>query len=154
MNSRCKTATFGVPARWSLGEGPKGQKPFNLNYKVNFKDFKPNIVCFLKNERYKTYQMGFSFSRLGYAPREAWEPHPLGPWGGAKRSNIIRSQFQSQFQRFYNQTLCVFSHMKDIKPIRRDLHKVPWVMPKGLGSKKKIFSDNGHVAYQIKGNEQ
>ena len=31
-------------------------------------------------------------------------PHPLGPWGGAKRSNIIKSQPQSQFQRFLNQT--------------------------------------------------
>ena len=28
-------------------------------------------------------------------------PHPLGPWGGAKRSNIIKSQSQSQFQRFF-----------------------------------------------------
>ena len=42
-------------------------------------------------------------------------PHPLGPWGGAKRSNIIKSQSQSQFQRFLNQTLCVFSQLKDIK---------------------------------------
>ena len=33
-------------------------------------------------------------------------PHPLGPWGGAKRSNIIKSQSQSQFQRFFNQTFC------------------------------------------------
>ena len=40
-------------------------------------------------------------------------PHPLGPWGGAKRSNII-SELQSQFQRFLNQTLCIFSQMKDI----------------------------------------
>ena len=42
-------------------------------------------------------------------------PHPLGPWGRAKRSNIIKYQSQSQFQRFLNQTLCVFSQMKDIK---------------------------------------
>ena len=41
-------------------------------------------------------------------------PCPLGPWGGAKRSNIIKSELQSQFQRFLNQTLCIFSHMKDI----------------------------------------
>ena len=27
-------------------------------------------------------------------------PLPLGPWGGAKRSNIIKSELQSQFQRF------------------------------------------------------
>ena len=41
-------------------------------------------------------------------------PRPLGPWGGAKRSNIMKSELQSQFQRFLNQTLCIFSHMKDI----------------------------------------
>ena len=55
-------------------------------------------------------------------------PHLLGPWGGAKRSNIIKSQLQSQFQRFLNKTLCVFSQMKDIKHIRQDFHLVPWVM--------------------------
>ena len=36
-------------------------------------------------------------------------PHPLGPYGGVKWSNIIKSQSQSQFQRFLNQ-LCVSSH--------------------------------------------
>ena len=41
-------------------------------------------------------------------------PRPLGPWGGAKRSNFIKSELHSQFQRFLNQTLCIFSHMKDI----------------------------------------
>ena len=56
-------------------------------------------------------------------------PRPLGPWGGAKRSNIIKTQLQSQFERFFNQTLCVFSHMKDIKHIRRDFHLAAWVMP-------------------------
>ena len=57
--------------------------------------------------------------------------HLLGPWGGAKRSNIIKYQLQSQFQRFLNQTLCVFSQMKDIKHIRRDFHSLAWVMPQG-----------------------
>ena len=103
-------------------------------------------MCLLTHERYKTYQTGFSFGRLGHAPgvglrgtvgglgvknfffsksnqiwcvsylhewhmhrRHFWGPHPLGPWGGAKRSNIIKSELQSQFQRFLNQTLCIFS---------------------------------------------
>ena len=60
-----------------------------------------------------------------------WGPHPLGPWGGAKMSNIIKSQLQSQFQRFLNQTLCIFSQMKDIQHIRRDFHSAAWVMPRG-----------------------
>ena len=58
-------------------------------------------------------------------------PNPLGPWGGAIRSNIIKSQSQSQFQRFLNQTLCALSQLKDIKHIRRDFHSVTLVMPQG-----------------------
>ena len=78
-------------------------------------------------------------------------PAPWGPGEGPKGQillNTIKFQLQSQFQRFLNQTLCVFSQMKDIKHIRRDFHSLAWVMPKGsdLGvpwgvewSKKKIF---------------
>ena len=58
------------------------------------------------------------------------------PSGEAKRSNIIKFQLQSQFQRFV---------LKDIKQIRRDFHLAAWVMPQGwdlgvpwgLGGKKK-----------------
>ena len=54
---------------WGLGEGPKGQISLNLYYSlVNFKDFKPNFVCLLTNERYRIYQTGFSFDCLGDAP--------------------------------------------------------------------------------------
>ena len=61
-------------------------------------------------------------------------PAPWGPGEGPKGQislNIIKFQLQSQFQRFFNQTLCVFSHMKDIKHIRQDFHLVAWVMPQG-----------------------
>ena len=58
-------------------------------------------------------------------------PRPLGPWGGAKRSNIIKFQLLSQLQILLNQTLCVFSQMKDMKHIRRDFYSVTWVMPQG-----------------------
>ena len=108
-------------------------------------------MCLLTNKRYKSYQTGFSFGRLGHAPgvglggtvggwwvpkifflkfNQIWcvsylhechiqlhsflGPGPLGPWGGVKRSNIIKSELQSQFQRFSNHTLCIFSQMKDI----------------------------------------
>ena len=47
--------------------GSKGQISINFNYKVNFKDFFPNLVCVLTNKRYKTYQTGFLFCRLGIA---------------------------------------------------------------------------------------
>ena len=36
--------------------------------------FKPDFVCLLTNQRYKTYQMRFSFGRLGHAPG-------VGLWG-------------------------------------------------------------------------
>ena len=48
-------------------------------------------------------------------------PAPWGPDKGPKVQislNIIKFQLQSQLQRFFNQTLCVFSHMKDIKHIQ------------------------------------
>ena len=60
-------------------------------------------------------------------------PPPPAALGRGQRSNIIKSQLLSQFQMFSNQTLCVFSQMKDIKLIRQDIHWVPWVMPEGLG---------------------
>ena len=44
---------------------------------------------------------------------------------------IIKLQLQSQFQRFLNQTLRVFSEIKDIKHIRRDFHLAAWGMPQG-----------------------
>ena len=69
---------------------------------------------------------------MGRATSNCFWSRPLGPWGGAKRSNIIYFQLQSQFQRFLYQTVCVFSQIKDTKHIKRDLHHVAWVMPQGL----------------------
>ena len=88
MNGTRTGAIFLVLAPWGLGEGPKGQISLNLNYKVNFKDFKPNFVYLLTNERYKTYQTGFSFGRLGHA--QGWD---LGvPWGGwGVKKNFFRN---------------------------------------------------------------
>ena len=59
-------------------------------------------------------------------------PRPLGR---GKRSNIIKFQLLSQFQRFLKQTLLVFSQKKDIKHIRRDFHLAVWVwgVPGGWG---------------------
>ena len=63
-----------------------------------------------------------------------FDPAPWGPGEGPKGQislNIIKFQLLSQFQRFLNQTLCVFSQMKDIKHIRRDFHLAACVMPQG-----------------------
>ena len=58
------------------------------------------------------------------------------PWGPVERpkgqlSLNFNNLLQSQIQCFWNQTLCVFSQMKDIKHIRRDFYSVAWVMPQG-----------------------
>ena len=148
----CATAHFFGPDPWGPGEGPKGSNIIEYHFSIKksiSKIFKPNIVCLLTNERYKTYQTGFSFGRLGHAPwlglggtvgglggqkkisRNSarfgvWVtymnatcnstiflgPRPLGHLWGAKRSNIIKSELQSHFQRFLNQTVCIFSRMK------------------------------------------
>ena len=117
-----------------------------------------NFLCVLINERYKTYQTGFLACRLGHALRVGlggaegskiifcpvvcplcylllnhWTKfnQTLGTWGWVKRSNIIKFQFQSQFQRFLYQTLCVFSQMKDTKHIRWDFILSPGSCPRG-----------------------
>ena len=62
------------------------------------------------------------------------DPPPWGPGEGLNGQislNIIKFQLQSHFQRFLNQTLCVFSEMIDIKHIRLDFHLATWVMPQG-----------------------
>ena len=71
---------------------------------------------------------------LGMQRHNFFSPAPWGPGEGPKGqipSNIIKFQLQSLFERFFNQTLCVFSQMKDIKHIRWDFHLAAWVMPRG-----------------------
>ena len=73
---------------------------------------------------------------MGRATALFFGPAPWGPWEGPKGQislNIIKCQLQSQFQRFLNPTLCVFSQMKDIclKHIRRGFHLAAGVMPQG-----------------------
>ena len=90
INATCNGTIFWVPTPWGLGEGQKGQISLNLNYKVNFKDFWPNFVYLLTNERYITYQRGFLFGRLGHA--QGWD---LGvPWGGGVGFNLFFQKFK------------------------------------------------------------
>ena len=82
--------------------------------KIFSSEIQPNLVC----EIHEWHMQGHNFFGL----------QPPGPWGGAKRSNIIKFHLQSQFQIFLSQTLCVFSQIKKIKHIRRDFHSVAWVI--------------------------
>ena len=92
MNGICNGTIFWVPAPWGPGKGPKGQMSLNLNYKVISKIFKPNFVYLLTNDRYITYQTGFSFGLLGHA--KGWDSGV--PWGG-----------QICFSPKFNQIWCV-----------------------------------------------
>ena len=76
MNGVCNSNFFGGHAPGGTGKGSKGQISFNFKYKVNFNDFYTKLcVCsYLTNERYKTYQTGFSFCCLGHDPG-------VGIWG-------------------------------------------------------------------------
>ena len=59
---------FWSPPPGALGRGQKVKYHKISITKSISKIFKPNFVCLLTNERYKTYQTGFSFRRLGHAP--------------------------------------------------------------------------------------
>ena len=120
---------------WVMPQGSDLGVPWGVEWSKKIPKF--NQICCVSNlHQYATAQC-------------FWSP-PLGPWGGAKRSNFIKSQSQSQFQRFLNQTLCVFSQIIDIKHIRRDFHSVAWVMPQGwdlgvpwgVGGVQKLFFPN------------
>ena len=64
MNGACNVKKiFGPP----LGRGQKVRYHLILITKSISKIFIQNFVCVLTNERYKTYQMGFLFCRLGHA---------------------------------------------------------------------------------------
>ena len=58
---------FGSPAPWGLWEGPKVKYHLISISKSISNIFKPKVVCLLTNERYKTYQTGFSLGPLGHA---------------------------------------------------------------------------------------
>ena len=59
---------FLAPPPGALGRGQKVKYHLISITKSISKIFIPNFVCVLTNERYKTYQTGFSFCRLGHAP--------------------------------------------------------------------------------------
>ena len=58
-------------------------------------------------------------------------PAPWTPGEGPKCQISLNFYYKVNFKYFLNQTLCVFSQMKDIKHIRQDFHSIAWVMPQG-----------------------
>ena len=70
MNGARNIKNFLAPSPGALGRGQKVKYHLISITKSISKFFIPNFVCVLTNERYKTYQMGFLFCRLGHALRE------------------------------------------------------------------------------------
>ena len=68
MNGACNVKLFLAPPPGALGRGQKVKYHLISITKSIAKIFIPNFVCVPTNERYKTYQTGFIFCRLGHAP--------------------------------------------------------------------------------------
>ena len=67
MNGTCNGTIYWVSGPLGPWGGAKRSNIINSQL-LRFQRFKPNFVCLVTNERYKTYQTEFSFHRLGYAP--------------------------------------------------------------------------------------
>ena len=79
----------------------------------------------------------------------------LAPGEGSKGQVTLNFNYKVNFKDFYTK-LCVFSHKKDKKQVKRDVHYIALVMPQGwdfgaLGCPGGHFFKHGHVAYQIDG---
>ena len=75
------TSNFFAPPSWALGRGQKVKYHLISITKSISKICVPNFVCVLTNERYKAYQMRFSFCRLGHAP-------VAGLWGAGGAQGV------------------------------------------------------------------
>ena len=68
------------------------------------KIFIPNFVSVLTNERYKTYQTGFSFCDTGHAP--GWDFGVLGVPRGSKKIFFKQGHPAYQIDRDDEQNKC------------------------------------------------
>ena len=78
---------FFAPPPGALGRGQKVKYHLISITKSISKIFIPNFVCVLTNEKYKTYQTGFSFCPLGHAPG-------VGLWGAGVPSGSKKKIFK------------------------------------------------------------
>ena len=88
MNGACNVKRFFGPHPMALGRDQKAKYHLISNTKSFSKILLPNFVCALTNERYKTYQTGFSFYHLGHAPG-------VGLWGTGGCSGSKKNFFSN-----------------------------------------------------------
>ena len=87
MNGACNVKLFLALPPGALERGKKVKYHLISITKPISKIFIPNFVCVLTNERYKTYQTGFSFCRLGHAPGS-------GLWGAGGAQGVKKKNFK------------------------------------------------------------
>ena len=100
------------------GVGLGGTVGGGWSKKIFFSEIQPDLVCELLTS------MAQAMAQLFWSP-------PPGALGRGQKVKYHYLNHKVNFKDFLNQTLCVFSQMKDIKHIRRDFHSVAWVMPQG-----------------------
>ena len=88
MNGACNGKLFLAQPPGTLGRGQKVKYHLISITKSISKIFIPNFVCVLTNERYKTYQTGFSCPRGG----------TLGCWGCPGGQKIILKNGHGAYQ--------------------------------------------------------
>ena len=88
---------FSAPPPGALGRGQKIKYHLISITKSISKIFIPNIVCVLTNERYKTYQTGFSFCSLGHAPG-------VGLWGAGGAQGVKKKFFSNMVMWYIKST--------------------------------------------------
>ena len=93
MNGACNVKLFWAPPPGAQGRGQKVEcHLISITMSIS-KIFIPNFVCVLTNERYKTYQTGFSFYPQGHALG-------VGLWG-AGGAQGVKKKFLSNMAMWY-----------------------------------------------------
>ena len=102
MNGACNGTFFLAPPPGALGRDQKVKYHNEITKSIS-KIFKPNFVCLLTNERYKTYQTGFSFGHLGHAPGVG-VGGTEGVWEDQKKNSEIQPDFVCVLLTYMNGT--------------------------------------------------
>ena len=98
---RATSNFFLAPPPGALGRGQKVKYHLISITKSISKIFIPNFVCVLTNERYKTYQTGFSFCRLGHGGQKNFffkHSHVAYQIDGDDEQNRMQVKFSSYGQ--------------------------------------------------------
>ena len=90
MNGECNGKFFFGPAPMGPREGAKGQKSFNFNDKVYFKDFYTKLCGTVFSQMKDTKHIRRDFYSVACVMPQGWDFGALGvPMGSKKISNMV-----------------------------------------------------------------